>query len=142
MASIDLIPVCKGSFTGCLKITPGAFLSKGIRKVSPSMGPLPSMGFPKVSTTRPTIPSPTLMEAIFLVRLTVFPSLISFEGPNNTTPTLSSSRFKTIPSIPFSKVTNSPYSACVRPYTLAIPSPTSSTVPTSSKEAVASNPAN
>ena len=64
IASIDLIPVCNGSFTGCLKITPGAFLSIGISKSSPSIGPFPSIGFPSVSTTLPNIPSPTLIEAI------------------------------------------------------------------------------
>ncbi len=93
-------------------------------------------------TTRPTIPSPTLIEAIVLVRLTVSPSLSPFDGPNNTTPTLSSSRFKTIPSKPESKRTNSPYCALDKPYTRAIPSPTSSTVPTSSKEEEVSIPAN
>ena len=86
--------------------------------------------------------SPALKEAILSVRFTIDPSLIEVEAPSKTTPTLSSSRFKTIPSIPFSKVTSSPYSDWVRPYTLAIPSPTSRTVPTSSREAVASNPAN
>ena len=40
------------------------------------------------------------MEAILCVLLTVSPSLISFEGPSKTTPTLSSSRFSTIPSSP------------------------------------------
>ena len=99
------------------------------------------MGFPRVSTTRPTIPSPTLMEAIRLVRLTVSPSLISLDGPNSTTPTLSSSRLSTMASKPDSKVTNSPYWALVNPYTRAIPSPTSSTVPTSLKDAAVFVPA-
>ena len=99
------------------------------------------MGFPNVFTTRPAIPSPTLIEAMVSVRFTVSPSLSPLEGPNNTTPTLSSSRFKTIPSKPESKRTNSPYCALERPYTRAIPSPTSNTVPTSSKEEVVSIPA-
>src|SRR5690606_41841940 len=54
------------------------------------------------------LPSPTWIEAILLVRLIVSPSLISSEEPSNTTPTLSSSKFKTIPFRPFSNSTNSP----------------------------------
>ena len=106
------------------------------------MFPFPSIGFPSASTTLPTIFSPTLIEAILCVRFTVSPSFICFEGPNNTTPTLSSSRFKTIPSSPESNSISSPYCTFERPYTRAIPSPTCKTVPTSSKEAEASNPVN
>ena len=73
------------------------------------MGPLPSIGFPSASSTLPTTPSPTLIDAILCVLLTISPSLISLDGPKSTTPTLSSSRFNTIPSIPFSNCTNSPY---------------------------------
>ena len=73
----------------------------GISYVSPVIGPLPSIGFPIPSTTLPNIPSPTFNEAILLVLLTVSPSLIPFEGPNNTAPTLSSSRFNTIACILF-----------------------------------------
>ena len=93
-------------------------------------------------TTRPTIPSPTLIEAIRCVRFTVAPSFTSFDGPKSTTPTLSSSKFKTIPSKPLSNATSSPYCALANPYTRAIPSPTCNTVPTSSNEALASNPDN
>ena len=134
MASIALIPVWSGSLTGCLNITPGAFLSSGISINSPFMGPLPSIGFPSVSTTLPIIFSPTLIEAIFFVLFNLSPSLIFSEEPNKTTPTLSSSKFRTIPSRPESKLTSSPYCALERPYTLAIPSPTSKTVPVSSKD--------
>ena len=42
------------------------------------------------------MPSPTLIEAILRVRLTVSPSLIPFASPNNTAPTWSSSRFNTM----------------------------------------------
>ena len=104
------------------------------------MEPLPSIGAPSVSTTRPTIPSPTLIEAIRPVRFTVEPSFITLEAPKSTIPTLSSSRFNTIPSRPPSNCTSSPYSALVSPYARTIPSPTVNTVPTSSKEAVASKP--
>ena len=115
MASIALIPVCNGSVTGSLKITPGALRSKGISKVSPEIGPFPSIGLPKVSTTRPTMPSPTFTEAIREVRFTVDPSLTPIEVPNSTIPTLSSSRLSTIPSAPPSNSTNSPYCALANP---------------------------
>ena len=115
IASIAFTPVCSGSFTGCRKITPGALRSSGISKVSPDIAPFPSIGFPRVSTTRPTIPSPTLMEEIRWVRLTVSPSPTCFEGPRSTTPTLSSSRFSTIPSRPPSNSTSSPYWALESP---------------------------
>ena len=104
--------------------------------------PLPSIGFPRASTTRPTTPSPTLIDAMRCVRFTVSPSFTPFEGPKSTTPTLSSSRFRTIPSNPESKETNSPYCALDKPYTRAIPSPTWSTLPTSSSETPVSNPVN
>ena len=91
------------------------------------------MGLPKVLTTRPTTPSPTSIDAIRCVLFTVSPSLTPFDGPKRTTPTWSSSRLSTIPSRLLSKATNSPYCALDKPKTRAIPSPTSSTVPTSSK---------
>ena len=68
--------------------------------------------------------------------------MISLEGPNKTIPTLSSSRFKTIPSSPESNCTSSPYCTFDKPYTRAIPSPTCNTVPTSSSDADASRPVN
>ena len=108
IASIALIPVCSGSFTGWRKITPGAFLSIGISKVSPLIGPFPSIGSPRVSITLPNMPSPTFIEAILLVRFTTSPSLIPFEGPRRTAPILSSSRFRTIAFSPLSNSINSP----------------------------------
>ena len=112
--------------------------SKGISYSLPVIGPLPSIGCPKVFTTRPTMPSPTLIEAISPVRFTVSPSLISVDGPRRVIPTLSSSRLRTIPCRPLSNFTNSPYCAFDSPKIRAIPSPTCSTVPTSSREALAS----
>jgi len=135
MASIALIPVWRGSLTGWRKITPGALRSMGSSIKSPSIIPLPSIGSPKVLITRPKRPSPTFMEAILPVRLQRSPSLSSFESPNNTTPTLSSSRLRTIPmtvQFGFSNTTNSPEQAFWRPYTRAMPSPTNKTVPVSS----------
>ena len=45
IASMAAIPVCTGSLTGCLWITPKAFLSIG-RNLSVFMAPFPSIGFP------------------------------------------------------------------------------------------------
>ena len=115
IASMALIPVWRGSLTGCLYITPGAFLSSGMSIKSPVITPLPSIGFPRVSTTLPIIFSPTLIEAIFFVLFNLSPSLICSEEPNKTTPTLSSSKFRTIPSRPESKLTSSPYWAFDKP---------------------------
>ena len=100
------------------------------------------MGCPNVLTTRPTIPSPTLIEAISPVRFTISPSFISVDGPKRVIPTLSSSRLRTIPFSPLSNFTNSPYCAFDSPKIRAIPSPTCNTVPTSSKDALASKCAN
>ena len=58
MASMALMPVCIGSFTGCRATTPGARRSIGLNCVV-WMGPLPSMGSPSALTTRPISASPT-----------------------------------------------------------------------------------
>ena len=73
MASIDLMPVWSGSFTGWRSMTPGAWISR--RRVSSVlMAPLPSMGWPRGLTTRPSRPSPTgteRMRPVALDRLAV-----------------------------------------------------------------------
>ena len=99
------------------------------------MGPLPSIGSPNVLITRPANPLPAFIEAIRPVRRTVAPSFIPVLSPINTTPTLSSSRFKATARTPVSNSTSSPARTLFNPYTRAIPSPTCSTVPTSSKSA-------
>ena len=58
IASIALIPVWSGSFTGWRSTTPGALNSSGRRSVV-SIGPWPSSGLPSGSTTRPSSASPT-----------------------------------------------------------------------------------
>ncbi len=108
IASTAFNPVCNGSFTGSRNNTPGALRSIGISYNSPAIGPLPSIGSPKVFTTRPTIPSPTLIDAILPVRRTLEPSLMPLLSPINTTPTLSSSKFKAIALVPSSNATSSP----------------------------------
>ena len=55
------------------------------------------------------MPSPTLTEAIVDVLFTVSPSFMSVDDPSSTIPTLSSSRFNTIPCVPLENSTSSPY---------------------------------
>ena len=71
--SMAVMPVCMGSCTDLRWMMPGAIDS--IRRVSVvAMSPLPSMGWPKELTTRPSIASPTGTAAILPVALTVLPS--------------------------------------------------------------------
>jgi len=54
MESIALMPVWSGTFTGARSVMPGAGHSTGRDSVV-LMGPLPSIGLPSASTTRPSI---------------------------------------------------------------------------------------
>jgi hypothetical protein len=54
MASMALMPVWRGSFTGCLTMMPGASDSTR-RDIVVLISPSPSIGRPSASTTRPTI---------------------------------------------------------------------------------------
>ena len=140
IASTDLMPVWRGSFTGWRYMTPGALRSRGISTSSPPMLPKPSRGLPRGSTTRPSIDSPTIIEAMRPVLRTVISSFTSSVGPRSTAPTLSSSRFSATAIIPFSNSSNSPASALERPKMRATPSLTWSTLPLSSKCAELSIP--
>ena len=93
------------------------------------MLPFPSIGSPKAFTTLPRRPSPEGTSATFPVLFTVPPSFIPLDSPKITAPILSSSRFSAIPMTPFSNFSSSPDIALLNPYILAIPSPTSNTVP-------------
>ena len=74
--SIALIPVCTGVSTFFRVMTRGATTS--MRRVSfVAIEPLPSIGRPRGSTTRPTSASPTGTDAIRPVVRTSSPSLIS-----------------------------------------------------------------
>ena len=115
IASIALSPVCSGWFTGWRKMTPGALRSSGISVVSPPISPNPSSVSPSGLMTRPSIPSPTWIEAMRPVRLTVSPSLMRSVGPSSTTPTLSSSRFITTALMPLSNSSSSLASAFSSP---------------------------
>ena len=133
-ASIALRPVAIGSLTDLRGMMPGALTSTRMR-LSALIGPLPSIGLPSASTTRPSRPLPTGVSTMARVRLTVWPSLISRSAPKITIPTLSVSRFSAMPRVPFSNSTISPAWTLSRPKTRAIPSPTDNTCPTSETSA-------
>ena len=105
--SIAFRPVCIGSCTDLRGIIPGAFTSTRERLTS-LIGPLPSIGLPSASTTRPSMPIPTGASTIDDVRRTVSPSLMPRSLPKITIPTLSVSRFSAIPLMPPSNSTSSP----------------------------------
>ncbi len=73
MESMAFWPVCNGCDTDWRAITPGATFS--ITSVSLALiGPLPSIGLPSASTTRPRSSGPTGTERILPVVLTASPS--------------------------------------------------------------------
>src|ERR1700733_10490969 len=140
-ASIAFNPVCTGSCTDLRGMMPGAFTSTRPRTTSVS-GPLPSIGVPSPSTTRPSKPLPTGTSTIVPVRVTVSPSRICLSLPKITTPTLSVSRFNAMPRRPApGNSTISPAMQFCRPNTRAMPSPTDSTWPVSATLASVSNAA-
>ena len=134
IASMALMPVCSGSFTGWRSTTEGACVSSGRSSVS-SIGPRPSSGSPSGPTTRPRKLSPTGTDRISPVRRTCWPSSISLNSPRITTPISRTSRLRARPRTPFSNSSSSLAMAEGSPSTRAMPSPHSVTVPTSSREA-------
>ena len=73
-------PTCIGSLTDCLGIIPGALRPTRNRWLD-VIGPAPSIGLPKASTTRPKSSVPTGTSTMAPVRLTTSPSLISLSLP-------------------------------------------------------------
>ncbi len=139
--SIALMPVCIGSVTDCRAMIPGALVSTS-RRSSKITGPLSSIGLPSPSTTRPSSVLPTGTSTMSPVRFTVSPSRIFRSSPKITTPTLSSSRFSTMPFTPApGNSTSSPCMALLRPKIRAMPSPTLSTWPVSATFEVVSKSA-
>src|SRR5688572_5272827 len=136
--SMALRPVYIGSFTGCRWMTPGALNSSGRRSVA-SIGPSPSSGLPRGSTTRPSRPGPTGTLMTSPVRRTGSPSLTCCHSPKSATPTLSSSRLNAIPVTPCSSSSRSSATQFSRPWTRAMPSPTWRTLPTSERSVSTSN---
>src|SRR3954466_3170130 len=137
MASIALMPVCSGSFTGWRCTTDGACSSSGRVSVV-SISPLPSSGRPNGSTPRPRKPSPTGTERMLPVRRTSWPSSMCWESPRMTQPISRTSRLSAMPSTPPSNSSSSLVMHECRPSTRAMPSPVSVTTPTSSRDAPAS----
>ena len=113
-ASIAFNPVAIGSCTDLRGRMPGALTSTRIMR-SPLIGPLPSIGLPRPSTTRPSSPRPTGTSTMAPVRLTVSPSLMFRSSPKMTTPTLSASRFSAMPRMPPGNSTISPACTLSRP---------------------------
>jgi hypothetical protein len=71
--SIDFKPVCTGWLTDWRSMTPGATFSIG-DVCFVAIGPLPSIGLPSESTTRPSISGPTGTSRMRPVVLTLSPS--------------------------------------------------------------------
>ncbi len=123
------MPVATGSDTLSRVITPGATFSIGYA-LPAFIAPAPSIGAPSAFTTRPKIASETGTSRILPVALTSSPSLIFEKSPRIITPTVSSSRLSATPASPPAKVTISEDLISERPETLAMPSKTSTTLPT------------
>src|SRR3954466_15080951 len=132
--STALRPVCIGSSTGWRWTTPGALNSAG-RVSEVLMSPLSSRGRPSGSTRRPSSSSPTGISSSFPVRFTVSPSETLSHSPKSTAPTLSSSRFNANPTTSCGSSSISSDMQLSTPWMRAIPSPISSTVPTSERSA-------
>ena len=96
MLSMALMPVCSGTDTLLRSMMPGAGDSMR-RSPAAWTGPLPSMGWPRASTTRPISASPTGTDTTSRVRSTVSPSLMPASSPSMTTATEFSSRFRAMP---------------------------------------------
>mmetsp|Transcript_13733 Transcript_13733/g.31085 ORF Transcript_13733/g.31085 Transcript_13733/m.31085 type:complete len:216 (-) Transcript_13733:12-659(-) len=139
--STALRPDSMGSWTDCRAMIPGALTSIRWRTTSSPSAPLPSIGSPRPSTTRPSRPAPTGMSIMAPVRLTVSPSLMARSLPKTTTPTLSFSRLRAMPRRPLSNSTISPACTWFKPWTRAIPSPIASTLPTCSSSTLPNSPA-
>src|SRR3989344_2177594 len=130
-ASTAFTPVASGTPTPLRVITPGATLSMG-RKVPPRIAPLPSLGFPSGSMTRPSTPSDTGMERMRPVAFTVSPSLMPAVSPITMAPTVSSSRLRATPKMPPGNSIISEAWSLESPERRATPSETERTVPTCS----------
>src|SRR4051794_119120 len=132
--STALSPVCIGSSTGWRCTTPGALNSAG-RVSEGLMSPLSSSGRPRGSTRRPSSSSPTGISRRRPVRFTVSPSETLSQSPKRTAPTLSSSRLRASPTTSCGSSSISRDMQLSTPWMRAMPSPISSTVPTSVRSA-------
>src|SRR6266511_499713 len=138
IASIALMPVSSGSLTGWRSTTDGACSSRAL-VVSAWMSPLSSSGRPSGSTTRPRKPSPTGTDSTRPVCLTSSPSSMPEASPKTTQPISRTSRLRAMPSRPPRNSSSSRAMVEGIPSTRAMPSPVSTTRPTSSRVTVGRN---
>ena len=102
IASIALMPVCSGSFTGCRCTTVGACSSSG-RRPSSAISPRPSIGWPSGSTTRPRKRvADRHREDLAGALDRPGPPRCPAASPRMTTPISRTSRFSATPSVPSS----------------------------------------
>src|SRR5688500_18921266 len=135
--SIAFRPVCTGCDTDCRAITPGATFS--ITSVILALiGPLPSIGWPREFTTRPSSSGPIGTDRILPVVLTVSPSVMCWYSPRITEPTESRSRLSARPKVFFGNSSISPCITSDRPWMRQMPSVTDTTVPSVRMRAPAS----
>src|SRR5438094_4551030 len=99
------------------------------------IGPLPSTGMPSGFTTRPMSASPAGVSMMRPVVRTSSPSLIFWYSPRMIAETVSSSRLNARPNVSRPKSRSSEAMHPARPWMRAMPSPTSTTVPTSTDSA-------
>src|SRR5919198_2047362 len=103
------------------------------------MSPLPSSGLPSGSTTRPRKPSPTGTDSTRPVCLTSSPSSMPEASPKITQPISRTSRLRATPSRPPGNSSSSLAMVEGIPSTRAMPSPASTTRPTSSRSRLGLN---
>ena len=133
MASTALMPVSIGSFTGCRCTTVGAWTSSA-RRSSETISPMPSIGSPSGLTTRPMNASPTGTDRI-PTGPGAPPGLLRSGTRRRAVRRRSRARPGScaMPSRPPLNSSSSLVMALCRPSTRAMPSPVSSTRPTSSR---------
>src|SRR6185312_3993101 len=121
-------PLCTGCDTDLRAITPGATFSTGELSLALT-GPLPSIGLPSASTTRPSSSGPTGTSRMRPVVLTVSPSVRYSYSPSTTAPTESRSRFSASAVPLFGSSIISPDITSARPWMRTMPSDTETMVP-------------
>src|SRR3954466_6826476 len=93
------------------------------------IGPLPSIGWPRELTTRPSNSGPIGTDRILPVVLTVSPSVMCVYSPRITAPTESRSKLSARPKVFFGNSSISPCMTSDRPWMRQMPSVTDTTVP-------------
>ena len=131
IASIVVMPVSSGSVTGARSTMAGAGFSTGAIALARTL-PSPSSGCPNGSTTRPRSASPTGTLMTDPVPRTIDPARMPSCGPSRMQPIDSSSSSTAIPRVSLANSTISFRRVSRSPSTVAMPSATRATRPTSS----------